>query len=434
MINELPGRPLNSLAELQNWDARFENPIPPFACYLVGNSDASPLFPPNAAYNVDELKKKGAENLQHDDSYCLNHVLFDDWFFSSIAPEPANFGKASVASSIKSVYKDLLQDNSKPLMNRAYKPIAADVSAAAVSASDLNSLVTKNVGTTATNWKTIASRLEVEGMFNVNSTSVTAWRALLGHARDQRVPYMDGSGNPTLSSDTDYAFSRFSVAGDEQNSASSSAEYAGYRVFSADQLDFLAEKIVEQVRLRGPFLSLSEFVNRQLSNDKDLAIAGAVQTALNELAKCSQNPFGFIQRNTSNSTNSNIASASPPGGASGYKFAEAGVGYNIYGIPGWTRQADLLRGIAPFLSARDDTFTIRAYGDARDVTGNTIRARAVCEATIRRTGSFVDPADDAATASLSGTSGAVPAKRAVNERFGRRFEIVSFRWLAQDEI
>ena len=43
-------------------------------------------------------------------------------------------------------------------------------------------------------WRTIASRLEVEGMFNVNSTSVTAWRALLRHARGQKIPYIRESG------------------------------------------------------------------------------------------------------------------------------------------------------------------------------------------------------------------------------------------------
>jgi hypothetical protein len=436
VISELPGRPLNSLPELQNWDARFENPVPPYSYYLVGNSDASPLFPSNAAFNENEKKLKGAENLQHDDSYCLNHVLFDDWFFSSIAPEAVNFGKAG-SSTVSAVYKNLLQDPSKPLMNRAYKPLPQDVAAAAQSTAALNNLASSNVGTTG--WKTIASRLEVEGMFNVNSTSVTAWRALLGHARDQKIPYMDASGIPQLSAKTDYAFSRFSVAGEGDNSSGRGGEFAGYRVFTESQLDYLAEQIVDQVRKRGPFLSLAEFVNRQLSSDKDLALSGAVQTALNQLAKSGMNPFSQLENNTpvsdaSGISYSSVATGTPPGGASGYKFAEAAVGHNIYGLPGWTRQADVLRGIAPILSARDDTFTIRGYGDARDASGREIKASAVCEATIRRTRSFVDPADDAASSTLSGTSGAVPAKRPVNERFGRRFEIVSFRWVAQDEI
>jgi len=441
VIDELPGRPLNSLPELQNWDARFENPVPPFAFNLVGNSDATPLIPSDAVIN-SSAAAKGAENLQHDDSYCLNHALFDDWFFSSIAPEPSNFGSPSVSSTVKTVYSNFLTDPAKPLLNRSYKPIAEDVAAVAASPGSASSLATQNVGTAATSWKTIASRLEVEGMFNVNSTSVKAWRALLGHARNQRVPYLNASGGNSLSSATDYAVSRFTVAGDSATSGSgasggrSGAEFTGYRVFEASQLDLLAEEIVKQVRARGPFLSLSEFVNRQLSSGEP-ALAGAVQTALNVLTASTRNPFGALQDDPDD-LGSNISSQNPPPNdpkfPSDYVFKQAAGGYSLYGVPGWTRQADLLRPIAPILTVRDDTFTIRAYGDCRDASGTVVKASAICEATVRRTKDYVDRSDNAATADLSDGSGAVASRKPANEIFGRRFEIVSYRWLSPDEI
>ena len=441
VIAELPGRPLNSLAELQNWDARYENPIPPFAFNLVGNSDATPLIPADNVVNPKEASAKGAENLQNDDSYCLNHVLFDDWFFSSIAPQPEGFGRPPSTSTPKSTYANFLQDPKKPLANRAYKAIQQDSSFAAISAANANKLATENVDNPATSWKTIASRLEVEGMFNVNSTSETAWRALLGHARNQQIPYMGSTGKPELAAAADYGHSRFSVAADVEAKQSGTsgafvgnAEYAGYRIFSGAQLDMLAGEIVKQVRLRGPFLSLAEFVNRQLSSGEP-ALAGAIQTALNKLTDSPQNPFGMLQRDlTPDGLGTNLSTATPPGGATGYAFPAAAVGYNIYGLPGWTRQADVLRPLAPILSARDDTFTIRAYGDARDATGNTVKARAVIEATIRRSRDFIDATDDAALADLSNKSGTLPARKDVNLTFGRRFELISFRWLADGEI
>jgi hypothetical protein len=272
---------------------------------------------------------------------------------------------------------------------------------------------------------------------------VKAWRALLGHARNQQVPYLGSAGKPDLSGEIDYPFSRFSVAGDveaKQRGSSGSltncAEYAGYRTFDKAQLDSLAEEIVKQIRLRGPFLSLSEFVNRQLSLNDGLARAGAIQTALNQLQQSGQNPYSALEVDlTPDKLKTNKTSTNPPPvDTSGYAYAKAAEGFNVYGVPGWTRQADVLRPLAPILSARDDTFTIRAYGDARDSTGNIVKARAVCEATIRRTREFVDPADDAANATLSASSGTVPTPKALNALFGRRFEMVSFRWLSPDEV
>ncbi len=428
VIAELPTRPLASLGELQNWDLRYENPIPPYAFNLIGNSDASPLLPPNAVVNTADASL--GVNLQHDDSYCANHLLFDDWFFSTIAPDPSSFGPTGGRTQQKT-FTDFVS-GIEPLDNRAYGPIEADARLAAADPSKADELFRNQVAK-AEGYRSIASRIEVEGMFNVNSTSVTAWRALLGHARNQKVPYMQESGggwSVDLSDEVDHPFSRFTIAGDveatEQGSSGAfpeAAEFAGYRVLDEKVIAELAEKIVEQVRARGPFLSLAEFVNRQLSSG-DLALAGAIQAALNELEKsASSNPYKEIQA-TVGAAGQSVAAPVRAAEAE-YKFPAAAAGYNAYGVPGWTRQADVLRPLAPILSARDDTFTIRAHGDARDKDGNIV-SRAVCEAVVRRTREYVDPADAADVTTLP--------KSPVNTAFGRRFEMVSFRWLSPSEI
>jgi hypothetical protein len=422
IIAELPTKPVQSLAELQNWDMRYENPIPPYAFNIIGNSDASPLLPPNAVFNSANASL-GTRDLQNDDFYSANHVLFDDWFASSIAPKSANLGAPASSETLKRTFTDFVAGTS-PLANRAYQPIPAD-SAIARTDGGTDKLFNEYANK-ADSWKTIASRIEVEGMFNVNSTSLTAWRALLGHARQQRVPYVTPSGQ-ALSGQEDHAFSRFAVAGDkeakEQGSSggfSASAEFAGYRKFDEQTLDLFAEEIVKQVRARGPFLSLAEFVNRQLSSG-DLALAGTIQAALNALAQNSSiNPYAILQSGSKPSTIDPL-----PAGSAQYQFPAAALGHNAYGLPGWTRQADVLRPIAPILSARDDTFTIRAYGDARDAAGK-ITARATCEATVRRVRDYVDPSDAPETLSLP--------KAPENLAFGRRYQIISFRWLNDTEI
>lgn len=424
IIAELPLRPLQSLAELQHWDLRYENPIPPYSFNIIGNSDASPIMPANSAYNPAN-SSKGSTDLQHDDSYCANHLLFDDWFFSSLAPDSDQLG-APGSASLRQCYRDFITLK-KPLPNECYQPIVDDTRLAKASATAIDQLFDKHVNH-ATAWQKIASRLEVAGMFNVNSTSVTAWRALLGHARKQKTPYFKAGGAWDLSEAEDFAVNRFTIAGDveatQQGSSGAireAAEFAGYRRFSDEALTTLAEKIVEQVRRRGPFLSLSEFVNRQLSSG-DLALAGTLQSALNELASDpAMNPFATMEQfYTTPASETPLASQ-----FSGYLFPKAAIGYNCYGLPGWTRQADLLRPLAPILSVRDDTFTIRAYGDARDSAGN-ITASAVCEAVVQRTRQFLDSSDEPDVTTQ-------PTKP-INQAWGRRYAIVSFRWLHSDEI
>jgi hypothetical protein len=418
---ELPTRPLASLADLTHMQIRALNPTPPYTGNVVANSEASPLIPMDHIVNPANPRANTRANEQQDDSYCANHVLFDDWFFSSIAPKPVGFGPSG-GTDLRQTYLDFLTGKD-PLVNRAYQPIPEDRSANDAEAAEK---YTEHVQPTES-WKTIASRLEVEGMFNVNSTSTKAWRALLGHARHQKIPYSQPGGSIRLSDPVDYAISRTSVAGDRAageppqvaGEYADTTEFTGHRVFTDDMLDRLAENIVEQVRARGPFLSLSEFVNRQFSTDNTLALAGALQTALNQLtADSSLSPFQIIQ-------NESAPSLADPPGPEGYVFREAAVGYNTYGLPGWTRQADLLRPLAPILSARDDTFTIRAYGDFRSPDGR-ILARAWCEATVQRTRDFHDLADPADITS--------PPSVLANQTFGRQFKLLSFRWLSADEV
>jgi hypothetical protein len=65
-------------------------------------------------------------------------------------------------------------------------------------------------------------------------------------------------------------------------------------------------------------------------------------------------------------------------------------------------------------------------GEAKDDMGN-IQARVWCEAVIQRGAAYVDPSDPASTATAS-------LKSPVNARFGRRFDMVSFRWLHPQEV
>lgn len=424
ITHEIPVRPMASLVELLSWNPRGQNPYPPYQMNLIGNSDATPLIPMDNIVPPTLTPGTVETNLMHDDAYCSNHLLFDDWFLSSIAPEP------ETSKTIDTVYTEFLKGE-RELVNRSYHPISADSKVS-------DEVATKRVGEVITSndgWLKVASRFEVEGMFNVNSTSVEAWKALLGHARSLDKIAMHGAdGLVEVNTSGKHAVTRGAVATDVEAGTgkgfggqfNNASEYNGYRSLTDDQITDLAENVVEQVRLRGPFLSLSEFVNRQLVTNKDLALAGALQTALDNLE---EDPMKVL-RDPKNSLSDKTMSPADPKykdklAGVGYEFKEAAEGGSTYGAPGWIRQADILRPIAPIISVRDDTFTIRAYGDSMDQGGNVI-AKAWCEAVVNRTRDFSDKSDAADTID--------PPVNPMNTTYGRRYEIVSFRWLSADEV
>ena len=99
------------------------------------------------------------------------------------------------------------------------------------------------------------------------------------------------------------------------------------------------------------------------------------------------------------------------------------------GIAADIRQAEVLRALAPRLSARSDTFRIRAYGEVRDAAGN-IMATATCEAVVQRLPEYVDPETDPNDNEPWDESNL----NTTNQIYGRRFEIRSFRWLDDKEV
>ena len=139
-----------------------------------------------------------------------------------------------------------------------------------------------------------------------------------------------------------------------------------------------------------------------------------------ELSDPAASPFAALE---SLSDDSGLSAPIPA--SAGYKFPEAGEGKTLYGLPGWVRQADILAPIAPVITVRDDTFTVRAYGDARDDGGN-ILAAVWCEAVVQRSRDYCDPSDpaDSLTRPLSTT----------NQTYGRKMKVISFRWINASEV
>ena len=104
-----------------------------------------------------------------------------------------------------------------------------------------------------------ASMLLLDGAFNVNSTSVHAWSALLGSFFGAKVKGKDGV---QPGDEYESPFLRINEPlgsaikeGDNVNSASEEA-YLGYRSLSQSEIRTLASEIVIQVKRRGPFAPL----------------------------------------------------------------------------------------------------------------------------------------------------------------------------------
>jgi hypothetical protein len=422
--HSVPREPLYSLGALQHAfangfsslnpptgyavvNARY--PMLPQVSHPIGNATAPAVIPANRTQGT----LAGGPRVLADHSYLANNALWDDWFFSGIAPQTtANFPKSRNQATVA---KDFFNATSSLPVVR-YLPDTRGKKVDDLVSSMFSGSTPSTEATTL-----IASLLRVDGMFNVNSTSVEAWKALLGGLKKRPVMTRtrDGIESLTAAKEETPVTNLFApqdeiTDGDNSVDVKTTSQWVGRRTLSDEEIDQLAEAIVRQVRKRGPFLSLADFVNRRVGNDKDLARAGAIQSALED-------------KDVSINRAWNEGDRSVPTTASGrMTFPEAEKGPAANGIPGIVKQADLLTPIAPLLSARSDSFVIRSYGDAVDADGKVI-ARAWCEAVVERDKEFIDSLEKPETATAN-------LKSDANKTFGRRYKVQSFRWLNPAEV
>jgi hypothetical protein len=171
---------------------------------------------------------------------------------------------------------------------------------------------------------------------------------------------------------------------------------------------------------------MSEFVNRQVGPTGPRTLRGALEAAIDK-AEINEKENAVFPDTFLNQVPITATDVSNPK-LYNYKTPEATAGNPAAGAPGWVSQGDLLRILEPAATVRGDTFVIRTYGEAQDA-GGKVTARAYAEAVVQRMPEYVDPVD---RPSLNAYND--PAAAAANKTFGRRINIVSFRWLSGNEI
>ncbi len=501
-LNNPSDLPILSLAQLQHASLTADDDYVGYGNqpgYAVGNSWPSPYNARTVSVTHGALKQsglgRGGQNNPtfntYDISYLLNTALFDRYFFSAI---PQRDAINNYAVSMNPRYKFA---SGYLFASGSYAPTYGDLNMYIQSPANVipqDPAYNFSVASTAHSISPefiAAETMMIDGAFNVNSTSPDAWFAFLSSLRSLQYSNSLLSGNQNgapAKTDTNTAGTPFprslkqTAESLKTTDVTDNSAYTGYRRLTDDQLRIMATNIVDQVRMRGPFLSLAQFVNRYLiSGDHDagfdpqfLSGGGVLATVIDPPHQTDPNNKAYLQKDyaSSGSTPINILNvggakpttkqfqaATPTPGlgvtlSSAEGFPDASflstireMGDRNTAIPGWLTQADMLQVLGPVMAARSDTFVIRAYGevldqnDSSNATANPvdpkILGRAWCEAVVQRFPDYVDvytnPPWETVRTNGNANSGQKPMS-GINLYFGRRFRVVSFRWLSPSDI
>jgi len=471
---DIPRAPMHSLVQLSgaNIGIRLFEPT-----NAIGNSWKPPYIPQDSIY-LNSATFWGAPGgvwdilTLNDVSWQANDALFDRYYFSGIAPEYTigTGGYVPAVTNTNDAIEDTLQrfygiDPADP--TQTVDPATAQANPALephVPSGKTSDDIVTELTPTSTNqdgYTKVGAYSMIKGAFNVNSTSVKAWAAFLKGNKNLALESAQG----TTESGTG---TPFPLASTTSNTGSTNG-WEQFSRLSDDQIwddndtvnDFtddtgLAVEIVNQVKARGPFMSISDFVNRRIAKDTDLtavpnvedtdprAYQGAVQEAIEQAGINGDQSTG-IRAGTSDvlpnyESFSNYwyqtAHWSWYGRHNDFPYSAAPYASgrnNATGVPMEINQANILLPLAPKLSARTDTFKIRAYGEVRDADDNII-AQATCEAVVQRLPEYVDPDTDSDNNEPWDDDSQTPTLNTINQTYGRRFEIRSFRWLDVSEV
>jgi hypothetical protein len=417
---EVPSGPLISIADFRRSNALTTAYLPNFV-QPVANSRQHPLMSPD---KVIETNPGIAATALLDHSFLANHALYDRFYFSTFARRGT--------TRADTVFEQFM-NGTAPLALQAFEPYLPNGKTIAAAKAELYN----GVVPTQTAYRNAAEYQMIRGPFNVNSTNVQAWKAVLASmkqsdvwtlwARSSALEKRISTGTPIPAMSLhNGANTRSAPVTDTKIDNVRTNDWNGYRELTDNELETLAQKIVDEVRDRGPFLSLSEFVNRQIGPSGTRTLKGALEAAI-EKAEINEKQNATSADSFLNQVPITASDVSDPK-LYNYKTPEATTGNPAAGAPGWINQGDLLRILEPAATVRGDTFVIRTYGEAQDAAGN-ITARAYAEAVVQRVPEYVDPVN---RPSLNPYTD--PAASAANKAFGRRINVVSFRWLSSNEI
>lgn len=457
VLADIPLQPMVSLGQFMhlqvNYSVNYNDYLQMgFGSMFVGGSYSNPGVPlDKTLLDVNGGSRMLGYNMYSlDNSYLANQALFDSYFFSTVPPStvPPKPPSTSCAQWDEINTKNMgaqLEDTSTPFLNSRMVPYRKNGVAPLMD--DLRDM------------DKAAANLLLCGAFNVNSTSVDAWRTLLSSLSGNQLSLYD------VSTKRNYPFSlaelknpipRFWTA---TGNSTIDSPWCGVRGLTDVQISDLANKIVVEVKTRGPFLSMADFLNRRLgSTSSDLTRAGALQAAIDKTspdinAKFKDAvplpavPYPTVSVPAAIKTN-NLPSVKPIVGNMMDASSPTGQPWRTtVGMPGYLMQQDLVQAFSPVMAARSDTFVIRTYGEKTDPLTDKSVATAYCEAVVQRVPDFVDQTDGALTTPQSGfanaagdatpvyqSDGVTRIVNPINEKFGRRFKIVSFRWLTSNDL
>ena len=481
ILLEIPLVAPTSLAQYAhaNFGVRDQQPL-----LSIGNSFASPFVDAQKVF-----QQNGPNWTEADQTYLLNAALWDGYFLSGLGPRMRTGGSGSVTpadpipagldnatgggrpSTDPNVVTDIpavidaFINGGAPLANPRFSH-------------ELSSLGAEAKALALNDHRRVASVLLNEGAFNVNSTSVEAWTAFLGAAKGQVMAGVERN-SPSTSNNARFPRALAKVASTAAGGdAIDESNWQGFANLSDAQLEALAKAIVAENKARfalqrrterelsrapgsrlfggltqpvTPYLGLAEFINRFLTPETWANRCGALQAAI--LRADQQHAAGISDRLFAGLPDLRITPAAlqtPTAGtfphpenldlrAQGGSTSRA---HTALGAPGNLLQSDLLQALGPALATRSDTFTLRCFGEASALSGEN--GMAWMEVVVQRVPEFVDATNPAETSNsapkplapgpATEDASVSPTLTPVNQLLGRRFKVISMRWIQGNEI